>query len=486
METKIGKLLTWLNESPSFNISSKIGIHETPHTGRGVILTNDKLHRNEVIISVPSTHQLNFHTVLYHISKYNTDINLLGITIPRSTENDKNYLKDLNRNDPRFFYYSQLSQEFLVSLSSFQLLSLYILSEWILLPYWSQNNSSDEYESDIKPIQSFWQPFFDVWPTKLELSSFPAIWDCDPDSYYKYLLEYLPFETSINYKRISNLIQIDWKVIQPVLSSWIDHMNSQQINNGLNCVLPTISDLYYQFLHIYTIINSRCLYAEVPLKSDDVKNNFTLVPYVDFLNHTSKADGHCIPSLNKLKKVKSCGIGEFQIRCGSMGYKMLKEEIFLNYGAHSNDFLLNEYGFVISDDKNLDWNFVNISNSVESLLENNSKMIKFLKENDYWGEYTINYDSISYRTLIALSLLVTKDVRRVEKLMQGLISEEFFLPKINLLLKSILTNYKTKYTNNLDYLLRTPIIEENTFCRQNVISLIKGTLKIIDHHLESM
>lgn len=463
MREKIATLVEWLTKSDEFHLTENLSINESETSGRGLVLTNGELRKNDLLISIPDSHQLNYHTVLYHISKFNNRIKLQDATI--SEFDSEEYDEQLRAKDPRYEAYGCLDQDFLLSLSSFQLLALYILTEWILLPRWYSGET-----------ESFWRPFFDVWPTKEELKSIPALWNCSPTSRNTKLLATLPLASKNHVSSISALIKDDWEVISPVLNRW-DIMFGKSSPN-----IPTIDELYLEFLHIYFVINSRCLYAEIPMKKDDVANNFTLVPFVDFLNHTEEVDTHCYPKLAQHRK-KIYSLGQFSIRCGSHQYTRVGEEIMLNYGAHSNDFLLNEYGFVLKENK---WNFIDITEEVTSLMKENSEVALFLKENGYWGDYTINMSEVSFRTVVALSLIVTLDYRRIKNFLLGYISEDYFLPKIKNVLHKLLTSLLKKYQNAIRFLEDASSGNSDNLCAENVSTIYSGYIKIIENIFSSL
>lgn len=463
MREKIATLVEWLTKSDEFHLAENLSINESETSGRGLVLTNGELRKNDLLISIPDSHQINYHTVLYQISKFNNKIKLPDATICELDSEE--YDEQLRAKDPRYEAYGCLDQDFLLTLTSFQLLALYILTEWILLPRWCSGET-----------ESFWRPFFDVWPTKEELKSIPALWNCSPTSRYTKLLGTLPLASKSHVSRISALIKNDWEVISPVLNRW-DMMFGESSPN-----IPTIDELYLEFLHIYFVINSRCLYAEIPMKKDDVANNFTLVPFVDFLNHTEEVDTHCYPKLAQHRKnIRS--VGQFSIRCGSHQYTRVGEEIMLNYGAHSNDFLLNEYGFVLKENK---WNFIDITEEVTSLMKENSEVALFLKENGYWGDYTINMSEVSFRTLVALSLIVTLDYRRIKNFLLGYISENYFLPKIKNVLHKLLTSLLKKYQNAVRLLEDICSGKSDDLCAENVLTIYSGYIKIIEKIFSSL
>ncbi|QID83532.1 Ribosomal protein lysine methyltransferase [Saccharomyces pastorianus] len=476
MDVKICALLAWLKKSDSFYIAPNIKINDSPESGRGIVLSHHSIKKNDIIISIPSSKQLNFHTILYHISKFNNDLNISGVTIDRDlADQEKNSVGVGSRGpiDPRFELYSQLSKEYLLNLSSFQLVSLYILVERYLIPKWTHNR-----------IISYWKPFFEIWPTKEELRSIPAIWNCDPNSQNRSLIEYLPMAARNHMTRISKLVREDWDAISEVVFEWNEMYGS--ILGVENAPIYTNDELFSLFLHNYFTINSRCLYAEIPVKRNDRLSNFTMVPYVDFLNHTCEVDLHCYPQLDTLLKSEAnenIGIGQFSIRCGERLYNNINEELFLNYGAHSNDFLLSEYGFVVNENE---WNYLDISNDVIELINDDKMEVQtFLSKHDYWGDYTINKNEISYRIIVALSYYVTRDERRVQKFTEGYISEDYFKPKITPVLQMLLTSLVATYTKTLNQLEKKANTAEDKLCLQNIITIYKGYIRILTHHLNN-
>lgn len=488
METKISNLLKWLKNSDQFEFSDALEVIDGGESGRGVYLAKSvKLKKNDTLISIPSSYQLNFHTVLYHISKFNKSISVPGITA--NDENNSTLSECSSQDqDPRYKAYSMLSQEFILQLSSFQLLALYILAEWTLLSNWVNHNNIP---TGAKPISSFWQPFFDVWPTSSELRSIPAIWKCQRNNenfmIFDTLIKFLPYASKSHMDRISKLVCDDWNTIFPIIEKWkkIYLLNS-----------VTDNDLFDKFLEIYFIINSRCLYCEIPVKKgseEGILSNFTMVPLVDFLNHSDKTDFYCYPYVNNFKKDKISGIGQFEIRVGDYEYNQLGDQIFLNYGAHSNDFLLNEYGFVLKENC---WDFIDISKQIIELLhdkvsniDEQRNLIQFLKENEYWNDYTLNRDEISYRTLIVLSLIVTKDFDRVAKFMNGYISEDFFLPKIRETLQNLLKEVLSDSINKLNALEKLNKDTNDTvisYCCRNIIVIYKNYIDILQVHMDKL
>lgn len=462
MKEKVNRLLEWLRVSDQFYLAPNVGIIESEGSGRGVVLNRGNLRKHDVIVTVPSHYQLNYYTILWHISLFNPKLKLEGVTI--SDDERAKYGKALQGDDPRFQLYTILDQDSLLELTSFQLFALYIIVEWSLLPLLSEGK-----------IESFWQPFFDVWPSAEELGSIPAIWECSHSSKEKDLLPLLPLASRTLLKKKIKLIKDDWTLIGPLLLKGLDKFRQD------GRLVISSSELFERFLHVYFIINSRCLYSKVQLRKGDEESQFTMVPYVDFLNHTEEVDAHCYPKVLKTPKGQS-SMGPFSLRCGEPGYERVGDEIFLNYGPHSDDFLLNEYGFVLEKNQ---WNYLDVSEDMEALFNGHPAVVSFLEHHGYWGDYTINHSEVSYRIIVALSLIVTKDYRRVEKFLSGFISEDYFWPKIRDTLSQFLTSLCDKIQDRVQH-LEDMRAESYDFCVQNVVSLYMGYLDIIEHHLDRL
>lgn len=449
MNNKVGDLIEWLERSEHFFMSDNIGIVESELSGRGIYLLNHQIRKNDTIISVPSTHQINFYTVLYHISKFNSDLNIENITY----NHDNDTIADLK--DPRWKAYKIFNKNSLFSMTSFQIITLFILAEWILLPIWSNNT-----------IKSFWLPFFNIFPTKKEFRCIPTLWNIFPKSQNQKLFEHLPSYTKNGALDILKRIRHDWACISPILNEWNLYFHDKEIID--------MEIQFVEFVHIYFIINSRCLYTEIPLKSD-VADNFTMVPVVDFLNHSTIVNMHCYPEMNSFKK-SGYGIGQFNIKCGEIQYSKKGEEIFLNYGAHSNEFLLNEYGFIAD---NNEWNFIDISSEVEKMITH-SQDIDFLKEYDYWSGYTIDYNDVSFRTNVAIALVGCNNLELVKKLLMGCISEEYFNPIIKPIISKLIHNMIEDCHKKINIVKE--LSDVDALCKNTVLRLYQDYLKILEHH----
>ncbi|KAF2488857.1 SET domain-containing protein [Lophium mytilinum] len=166
----------------------------------------------------------------------------------------------------------------------------------------------------------------------------------------------------------------DWRAAQPLLPS----------------------TTFNFFTYAWLIVNTRCFYWDYPnvpaarlpkkrqsLTADDC---YAMCPFLDYFNH---ADQGCEP------KYDTKGYTVTTNRDYKAG-----EEIYVSYGAHTNDFLLVEYGFILStnaaDTTTLDHLLIpQLSSSATSTL----------KEDGFYGNYTLSPTGPCHRTQAALRLL---------------------------------------------------------------------------------
>jgi hypothetical protein len=196
---------------------------------------------------------------------------------------------------------------------------------------------------------------------------------------------------------------------------------------------------------------------EIPQGKNNA-DNFTMAPYVDFINHSSE--------------------DQCRLKIDSMGFQVIttsayntKDQVFLSYGPHSNEFLLCEYGFLLPEENK--WNDLNLSDTIISLFKPNQ--IEFLKKHDYYDDYTINLESgISFRTEVALAVLQeeTPDKStRILSLINGYIDGAIYKKNANILLKTMLQNI----IHDCDAKLRLEYSDERDKVTNNRLRAI-GTL----------
>ncbi|CAN3376525.1 hypothetical protein DIURU_002722 [Diutina rugosa] len=342
----------WINHdddnthSKSF-ICPQITVQESSVFGRGLFALED-LDKPQLIIRIPHRLLVNFTTVVKHICRYiphvDFDQHPLYASINRAYEPPE--LSD----DAAARFYRQLDIATLEALSSFQVVSLFLIVE------------------SSRP-HSVWQPFLAMLPQLSDFDAVPLVWtirDNQPQWHKR-----LPPSAQAHAAKVEARFDEDWQVVSKLTSQ-----------RGY-----TIQKLEY--LRYWMCINSRCLYMDIP-QGTTTADNFTLAPYVDFINHTDS--DQC--------RLKIDGKG-FQVFT-STPYKK-GDQLFFSYGPHSNEFLMCEYGFITPTNK---WNTLDITHHILPEVSSRPAWKEWLQDNDYWGEYTISSDgAASFRTEMALAVV---------------------------------------------------------------------------------
>lgn len=129
-------------------------------------------------------------------------------------------------------------------------------------------------------------------------------------------------------------------------------------------------------------------------------------PFADYFNHTSSPSA-CTASFS------SSG---YSITTAA---KIMKgEEVYISYGSHSNDFLLTEYGFILSEEGGGNqWDEVPLDSYILPLFS--SKQKERLEERGFLGKYVLDRRDVCYRTQVALRILVLP-AKKWERFVDGL------------------------------------------------------------------
>lgn len=386
IDNRIAALLEWINNTqddtlkPSSHsyISPKLIVKHTEGSGRGLYAA-DSIGSNERLVRIPPLFLLNFTTVLAHITKHNDKITLTeppynNIYVPQPVY------------DSVGRFYAELSLQMLLELLSFQLISFFLVLE------------------RSRGANSYWKPFIDMLPDISELGLAPIVWKIHNVANCDLLWRMLPRSARKHADSVVARFEKDYLVV------------TQKIPNSSTLICRE------DFLWAWMCINSRCLYMEMP-QSKDANDNFTMAPYVDFLNHLN--DDQCGIKIDTLgfHVVTSCNY-------------LPGEELYFSYGPHSNEFLFCEYGFSLRENK---WNYIDISDFIVPLLR--PAHVDFLKKTGYYGEYTVNSSGMSFRTEIALAVLQEgspEDSRKLKAFIDGFSDGLIYTTKLRELLNRIL------------------------------------------------
>ena len=184
---------------------------------------------------------------------------------------------------------------------------------------------------------------------------------------------------------------------------------------------------YEKFLYTWCCVNTRCFYywptwkvlrdgklKDPPPEPVDRDEAMAMCPGMDFFNHTAdRYRGFCC-SVDYDKDgftVLSPGV---KVEAG--------QELFISYGAHGEESLWVEYGFMLGEEKNK-WDGV----SLDAVALGDGRMSKVkrerLRDAGYEGEYTMKRDGVCWRTETAARLLVMKP-KQWDQLVDGTYYDE--------------------------------------------------------------
>ena len=300
---------------------------------------------------------LNYVSILQHIGYWNQELRsyLKRKGIIPVTKKVEEIVSSVENDDESMFQnmYRTLNSSNLLELSSTQIIA------WYLVMIVRRKDGS------------FWKPFVEVLPSLDELRTLPIAWSFEKQG-SKYI-KLLPDGFFKKVKEQSDKFQEDYNKVCKFTESLDERMKI---------------DLE-SFLWGWLVCNTRCIYLNLPdFLNQDSKENFTMVPYVDFLNHT--LEEHCTISVNRRY---------FSVSTAKSNYNV-SEQIYFSYGPHTDDRLLCDYGFMLPLGVNI-WNDLDITTFILKLLK--PLQLEFLRSINFLGEYTITKDSVSFRTEVALA-----------------------------------------------------------------------------------
>lgn len=146
-----------------------------------------------------------------------------------------------------------------------------------------------------------------------------------------------------------------------------------------------------EYLFAWLLVNTRTFYFVTPHTEKLHKaDHMALQPVADLFNHTD--EGGCHVAFDHADSYS------FRTR---RAYDK-GEEVHISYGSHHNDFLLVEYGFVLT--KNI-WDEVCLDEAILPSLSRRQQ--EDLEDVGFLGNYVIDNDTVCHRTQVALRLMLT-------------------------------------------------------------------------------
>ncbi len=122
--------------------------------------------------------------------------------------------------------------------------------------------------------------------------------------------------------------------------------------------------------------------------------------------------------------------------------------MYISYGNHSNDFLLTEYGFILSEERGGNqWDEVPLDAFILPLFSTKQK--ERLEERIFLGKYILDRKEVCYRTQVALRILVLP-IRKWERFVDGLEDMEDEQGAVNIILGKVLKSLKREAKGKLE------------------------------------
>lgn len=267
-----------------------------------------------------------------------------------------------------------------------------------------------------------------------QLARFVASASLDPEHEWHTFTKVLPksFESvPLSWQFLDAPVECQIFSMVPACKKHVDRQKAQFLKDYKEAGKGITLELY---LWAWLCVNTRCLYVSI---TSDPVNNLTLAPIIDFLNHTGDSDRASTMEFSQTKGM--------MIYSGT--YYNPGDEIFITYGAHSNSFLLCEYGFVLPNNEH---DFIDISHDIPLT----PQQLDILDSLGYKGDYTVSAsEGPSFRTTISLVAATMTDTetwttapRQLKLLTEGLIDETRFLKKTQALLTKILRRKIDEWT----------------------------------------
>lgn len=212
---------------------------------------------------------------------------------------------------------------------------------------------------DLKdPSQDFtiWQ---DVFPSRSDIStSMPLCWSPD-------LQALLPKSGQKLLKSQGVKFEKDWSFV----SAAYPQMNRDE------------------YLYSWLLVNTRTFYHTTPKTQKELpkEDHMVLQPVADLFNHSPRG---CSVAFSHegfmITTTTSAAAGE---------------EMFIQYGSHSNDFLLVEYGFILPSNMN---SFDEVSLDAYILPQLSKEEKDMLESRSFLGSYMLDAETVCYRTQVSL------------------------------------------------------------------------------------
>lgn len=192
------------------------------------------------------------------------------------------------------------------------------------------------------------------------------------------------------------------------------------------------------YLYAWMLVNTRTFYFVTPQTEKLPKaDHMALQPVADLFNHTD-TDG-CVVTYDYADTYSFRTTTSYETG----------DEVYISYGTHHNDFLLVEYGFVLS--KNV-WDEVCLDTVILPSLS--QRQMDDLEDVSFLGNYVLDNDTVCHRTQVALRLLLTDmrngiSVEQWQDFVNGMDDGEKSRRRADAVLVSLLKDFGSEVSDKL-------------------------------------
>ncbi|KAI0699726.1 SET domain-containing protein [Cytidiella melzeri] len=245
-------------------------------------------------------------------------------------------------------------------------------------------------------------PYLSALPR--DFSSHPLTWTLSNPGQcpvYDALISSLPRGLGKALRDLRKRFSADWMAVSEHLgTSPATLMTASREDMRDRHVNYTDETLQNDYLWAWLNVNTRCIYYRLST-NQSAPENMTMCPILDFANH-APSNSHILPVMpsslftpSSSRKKKSGNMGGDYTFIAYHRPIQKNEQLFLQYGAHSNTKLFVEYGFVNSWAENdcMRGDFVgevDLQDILEEMFEDRGSTVgawmrSVLQEEGYWG-----------------------------------------------------------------------------------------------------
>ncbi|KAI5693865.1 hypothetical protein M8J75_006978 [Diaphorina citri] len=251
---------------------------------------------------------------------------------------------------------------------------------------------------------SFWYPYINTLPQQL---STPLFWSKEPINLPKFILEEI--EGSRNSMKESH-------------SHFLNHIVcKQKVCDHCKLALDEIFN-EKDFIWAWCIVNTRAIYIPPEKDLHNISNSLALAPFLDLFNHVPSAqvEAMLIQTENSYQVKTLVPVSKY-------------DQVFIEYGAHSNLKLLIDYGFTVPNNQHdaialsLDDIYEVIKQVAQvSCVNMSQEKYKFLKQHNLMKKPCLTREGLCWKAM-SIVFILTSEITNI-KLLESKVYSSLYTP----------------------------------------------------------